>query len=205
VQFQYGKSYDYNMRHDRHRIHIQVRQPMLRRVTRKIKHILFPPDPTASLVYGDLNAYRDLAADEYVEHLRFIIGGYLINGNVEAIECALRHMPDGGAIVEIGAFLGLSTNIIAYGAHKYGRKNPFFTCDPWKFAGSDKPKAGYFSTGTKDYRDWVTTIYKMNLRLFSPNFAPYTIEAFSDRFFELWAAKTHPRGSDGRPDQLRLH
>jgi hypothetical protein len=23
------------------------------------------------------------------------LGGYLINGNVEAIECALRHMPDG--------------------------------------------------------------------------------------------------------------
>jgi hypothetical protein len=67
---------------------------------------------------------------------------------------------------------------------------------------SDKPKAGYFSTGTKDYRDRVTTIYKMNLRLFSPNFAPYTIEAFSDRFFELWAdaQPDFPLIESGSPD-----
>lgn len=137
--------------------------------------------------YGDLAQFQDLANDEYIQHLQFIVGGYLFKGNIEAFECAIRNMPDNGAMIEIGSFLGLSTNIIAYGAHKFGRKNPFITCDPWIFAGSDKLKAGYFSTGTQQYRDWVITIYKMNLRMFSPNFMPYTIETASDTFFKQWA------------------
>ena len=106
-----------------------------------------------------------------------------------------------GAIVEVGSFLGLSTNIIAYAAHKYGRPNPFFTCDPWAFAGADKPKSGYFSTGTKEYRDWVMTLFRMNVRLFSPSFAPHTIEAFSGDFFKKWEAReeiTDVLGREGR-------
>jgi hypothetical protein len=142
------------------------------------------PDSLTSSVGAKM--YMNLVSDEYVDHIRFIIGGWLLSGNIEAFEFALNEMPEGGAIIEVGSFLGLSTNIIAYGAHKYGRKNPFFNCDPWLFAGRDRPKANYFSTGTQEYRDWVMTIFKMNIQMFSAPFPPKTIEATSDDFFENW-------------------
>jgi hypothetical protein len=175
---------------------------MLKRLLHKVKRRLIPRDPREEFTYGDLAAYRDLVTDEYVEHLRFVVGGYLLDGNVEAFECALRQMPDGGAIVEIGSFLGLSTNIITYATRKYGRKNPFFTCDPWVFAGADKPKSGYLDTGTKAYRDWVTTSYAMNLRIFSPDIAPHSIEAFSDQFFTQWAGGARVTDTLGREARL---
>jgi len=154
------------------------------------------------MYYGDLSTWTDLTRDEYVDHLRFTIGGFLSPGNVEAFEYCLRNMPTTGAIVEIGSFLGLSTNIIAYAAHKYRCPNAFFTCDPWVFAGSEKPKAGYFSTATREYRDWVTRLYKMNLALFSSPFPPFTVEAFSDRFFELWNANAEVTDVLGRRVRL---
>jgi hypothetical protein len=152
-------------------------------IMRTLKNMLYP---RRGFLYGDLNSYGDLVADEYVDHLRFVIGGWAFEGNVRAFECCVRNMPADTSMVEIGSFLGLSTNIIAYAAHKYGRTNPFFTCDPWVFAGSDRLKAGYFSTATKLYRDWAMEIFKMNISVFSPTFAPHTIETFSSRFFELW-------------------
>lgn len=146
--------------------------------------------------------FGDLVADEYVEHLRAVVGGWALEGNIRAFECAVRQMPPGGAMVEVGAFLGLSTNVIAYAAHKYGRTNPFFTCDPWVFAGSDKPKAGYFSTGSPEYRDWVMANFRANAQLFSPKFVPHAVEAFSTAFFEKWAAHATVTDVFGRMTRL---
>jgi hypothetical protein len=175
---------------------------MLRRIIRKLKRTLGLQPRASNLLFGNLDRYGNLLADEYVEHLRSVVGGWALEGNIRAFECCVRNMPLNGAMVEIGSFLGLSTNILAYAAHKYQRNNPFFTCDAWKFAGSDKPKAGYFSTATKEYRDWVMTIYRMNLSMFSPTFAPHTIEAFSDRFFELWQDGAQVRDVLGREARL---
>ena len=161
-----------------------MKRMIVKRIISRLKRALVPEPP--SLLFGELDRYTDLISDEYVEHLRSVIGGWAVEGNIRAFECCIRNMPSNGAIVEIGSFLGLSTNIIAYAAWKYKRQNTFFTCDPWRFAGSDKPKAGYFSTGSNDYREWVMSIFRMNLSLFSPTFATHTIEAFSDEFFEMW-------------------
>jgi hypothetical protein len=146
--------------------------------------------------------YTDLEHDEYVEHLSFVVGGFLSPGNLRAFECGIRNMPGEGAIVEIGSFLGLSTTILAYARHKYHRPNPFFTCDPWVFAGRDVPKAGYFSTGSDEYRQWVMRSFRQNILLFARDIEPHTVEAFSDRFFQLWEQRAAVEDVLARPAVL---
>lgn len=131
-------------------------------------------------------AYCDLPRDEYVVWLRHILGGYLDAGNVAAFEYCLREMPPDGAIIEVGSFLGLSTNVLAYAAQKYNRINPFFCCDPWNHAGYGKTFSQYFNNGVPAYREWAKQIFKMNLSLFSKDIMPYSIELMSDSFFEKW-------------------
>ncbi len=93
---------------------------IVKRIISRLKRALAPEPP--SLLFGELDRYTDLISDEYVEHLRSVIGGWAVEGNIRAFECCIRNMPSNGAIVEIGSFLGLSTNIIAYAAWKYKRQ-----------------------------------------------------------------------------------
>jgi hypothetical protein len=175
---------------------------MILKAVRQVKRALFSQRPANLFYYGNHDRSIDLRTDEYVRWLSRIIGGYLDEGNVEAFEYCIRQMPSAGSVVEIGAFLGLSTNIIAYAAHKYQRANPFFACDPWDFAGYGKTFSGYFNNGTKEYRSWVKEICKMNISLFSSEIRPSVIETSSDKFFERW--KTEKRATDifGRDVQL---
>jgi hypothetical protein len=135
-----------------------------------------------------LNSDRNVRSDEYIRWLCWIQGGFLTSdhGNLIAFDYAVRHMPVGGAIVEIGSFLGLSTNIITYLTIKYHRDNPLFACDPWVFEGTDKPVGGYFDASSEAFREYVTRAFIVNTALFSRERKPYAIEAFSDQFFELW-------------------
>src|ERR1043165_687498 len=61
--------------------------------------------------------------DDYIGWLCQNIGGWLTpdDGNLRAFDHAIRNMPDQGAIVEIGSYFGLSTNMISYLAYKYKR------------------------------------------------------------------------------------
>ena len=95
-------------------------------------------------------------------------------------------MPAGGAVVEIGSFLGLSTNIIAYLVMKYRRDNPFFAADPWAFEGTEKSIGSYFDAGSEAYRQYAKKVFMMNTELFSEKSKPFAIEHYSERFFELW-------------------
>jgi hypothetical protein len=153
-------------------------------------------------LFGDVDAYNDLIGNEFAEHLLSVVGGFQDRGNLRAFECCVRTMPAGGAVVEIGAFLGLSTNLISYALHRYGRDNRFFTCDPWVFAGSDKPKADYFSTASPDYRQWVMQLFKMNTSLFSRGREPFAIEGTSRQFFSWWSECATVQDLWGR--QIRL-
>jgi Methyltransferase domain len=99
--------------------------------------------------------------------------------------CRAPYAP-GGAIIEIGSFLGLSTNIIAYLAFKHQPNNPFFASDPWVFEGTDKPIGGYFDASGESYHRYVQEVFKLNTALFSQRCKPYTIQTYSDQFFELW-------------------
>jgi hypothetical protein len=133
---------------------------------------------------GDSN----VRADEYIKWLCWVCGGFISpeSGNLRAFDHAVRHMPENGSIVEIGSFLGLSTNIIAYLVDKYKRDNPFFACDPWKFEDTDKPIGGYFDASHEAFREYAKKIFILNVELFSGTRKPFAIEGFSDEFFESW-------------------
>src|SRR5262245_28880189 len=57
---------------------------------------------------------RDATPDEYVRWLCFANAGMLDPGNLYCIEHAIKNLPSGAPVVEIGSFCGLSTNLIAH-------------------------------------------------------------------------------------------
>lgn len=167
---------------------INVTPPIITALIRKL--IYRRKDSSAPLTSRE---FRDsdskVLSDEYIQWLCYILGGWLTpgSGNLRAFDHAIRQMPIGGAIVEVGSFLGLSTNIIAYLTVKYRRDNPFFACDPWLFEGVDKPIGGYFAASSEAYRQYTKEVYKMNVNLFSGGRRPHTIESTSAQFFKLWS------------------
>jgi len=148
--------------------------------------------------------HREVSADAYIQWLCTVVGGWLAptDGNLRAFAYAISHMPAGGAIVEIGAFLGLSTNILTYLAITHHRDNPLFTCDPWMFEGTEQPIGGYFDAGRPAYRDYAREAFKLNTALFSEPRMPYAIEATSERFFALWQGGASVTDVFGRPATL---
>ncbi len=165
---------------------IGIMPPLIIAFIRKIIHREGLRAPSASIQFR--HSDRNVRSDEYISWLCRILGGWLTpdHGNLRAFDYVVQHMPAGGAIVEIGSFLGLSTNIIAYLTIKYHRDNPFFTCDPWVFEKVDKPIGGYFDGSSEAYRHYAKEVFKMNIALFSEGRKPYSIEAYSNQFFELW-------------------
>lgn len=143
---------------------------------------------------------RDVASDEYIRWLCTVLGGWLgpDHGNLQAFDYAIRHMPAGGAIIEIGSFLGLSTNLLAYLAQKYHRGHPFFSCDPWVFEGAEEPIGGYFDAGSEAFRRYAKEVFRMSAALFSEARTPYALERFSAHFFEQWHARATVEDLFGR-------
>ena len=99
------------------------------------------------------------------------------------MRCAIS--PSQNAIVEIGSFCGLSTNLLAYFARKHGVNNPLFNCDKWEFEGAHG-NVGDSEISHADYRLFARDSYIRNIKMFSPSRLPHTIEALSDDFFQQW-------------------
>ena len=137
--------------------------------------------------------FARILQDQYVEYLQRFIGGFLEPGNIVSFEQGIREMPDDGAVVEIGAFLGLSTNVIAHLLHTSERKTRFFTCDPWRY-GEGGLRSPHFSTGTREFDEWARQVYKLNTQLFCANREPLTYQTTSEEFFAAW------NQSDETPD-----
>ncbi len=127
-------------------------------------------------------------SNPYIEWLCFANAGMLVRGNLYCFDHALKHMPRDTAIVEIGSFCGLSTNVLTYYKERNGLKNPLFTCDRWEFEGAEKNEAVGDSTSLthQDYREFVKSTYLRNVAFFSQQDLPYTVELFSDEFFAAW-------------------
>ncbi len=139
-------------------------------------------------------------SDEYIKWLCRILGGWLTpnHANLKAIDYGIRHMPAGGAVVEVGSFLGMSTNIIAYLVMKHRRDNPFFAADPWAFEGTENPIGGYFDASSEAYRQYAKKIFLMNTELFSGKMKPFAMEHYSKHFFELWRERSTTNDVFGR-------
>jgi hypothetical protein len=140
-------------------------------------------------------------ADEYVAWLSFANAGMLNKGNLLAFDYAARHLPSAGAVVEVGAFCGLSTNLLGYYLKRHGRANPVYNCDRWTFEGAEDAKAavGESDLTHAEYREFVRASYKYNVRTFSRGRMPHTVEMLSDDFFAAWAKGETTRDVFGRP------
>jgi hypothetical protein len=126
--------------------------------------------------------------DEYQRWVIQMVGGWLnVNdGNCHCFNHAIRHMPEGGAVVEIGSFLGASINVLSYLLLRFKRDNRLFNADPWVFEETEKPIGGFFDAASRQYRDYCVETYKRNVAIFSGRNLPATVEAFSDDFFRSW-------------------
>jgi hypothetical protein len=149
-------------------------------------------------------ADRNVRADAYIAWLCRVNGGWLDfgSGNLRAMDHAVRHMPDGGSVVEIGSFLGVSLNVLTYLTLKYERKHAIYSCDPWDFEETEDPIGGFFDASTASYRDYVVRVFSENVRLFSARRLPYAFEAYSEAFFADWRNEAVRSDVFGRQTKL---
>ena len=142
--------------------------------------------------------------DEFIRWICHVTGGWLREdaGNLRALDFAIRHMPERGAVVEIGSFLGLSTAIISYLMVKNGRSEALFNCDPWVFEETEDPIGGFFDASRHDYRDYVKATFRSNMRVFAKDLLPHSFELFSDDFFRCWEQGVENQDLFGRSVKL---
>jgi hypothetical protein len=132
--------------------------------------------------------------DEFVRWLSYANAGMLHRGNAWSMDYAVRNLPSGPAVVEIGSFAGLSTNAICHLLRKHGRSNPFFTCDNWDVTARGETRRIAGSSLTfPEYACYVKESFLRNVAFFSPGNPPHGIESSSADFFEKWrTAQTVP-------------
>jgi hypothetical protein len=132
-----------------------------------------------------------LPPDEFLLWMSFINPGMMHSGNLYLTDYSIRHMPFGGAVVEIGSFAGFSTNLIIYLMRKHARKNHFYSVDAWNFGGvrMSFERQGFIPGSTvsfADYRAHVIQTFRRNVLLFSKGDLPHHLQLDSDPFFEMW-------------------
>jgi hypothetical protein len=142
-------------------------------------------------------------SDDYINWLCYANAGILERGNLYCFDYAIRDLPSGAPIVEIGSYCGLSTNVLTYYKEKHGVHNALITCDKWEFEGAEKAgMVGDSSITHAEYRDFVKDTYTRNVRMFSRYDLPYTVEMLSDEFFAAWRESKEIVDIFGRPIHL---
>ncbi|MCL5287189.1 MAG: class I SAM-dependent methyltransferase [Acidobacteria bacterium] len=144
-------------------------------------------------------------SDEFVTWLCFANAGMLHRGNLHCIAHAMRNLPSAAPIFEIGAFCGLSTNLLCYYKRLQGSRNKVINCDPWEFERSGESAGPFVPNSTvrfEAYREFVRSTYLRNVEMFSHDDLPFTVEDTSDRFFEAWRRKETRKDVFGREIQL---
>ena len=141
---------------------------------------------------------RKISGDFFINRLRSsVLGeGMLTDGNIFLINHAIENMPESGAVVEIGIYGGVSSNLICYLMGKHQKSNSFFNCDPWIYEGyhDAQGKITPYIDGRSDIRrdvfmDYIKSSYVKSVTLLNKK-PPHTFHLKSEDFFELWNAKT---------------
>ena len=128
--------------------------------------------------------------NEYLKWLSFANAGMLDPGNIYSFDYIIKNLPSDNPIIEIGSFCGLSTNTMSYFLEKHKKKNNIMTSDKWIFEGSENGGSIADSNiSYPDYKTFVIDSFKRNVKFFSKSNLPFSIEVFSDEFFELWQNK----------------
>ncbi|RIL04507.1 MAG: hypothetical protein DCC71_13875 [Proteobacteria bacterium] len=147
---------------------------------------------------------REIASDAYVDWVVRMIGGWLEpgHGNLASFLYGAKQLPATGAVVEIGSFLGASTNILSYLLARHAGGRPLFNCDPWCFEGTEEPIGGYFDAARPEWRAYAKDLFVRNARTFSAPNLPHSFEMDSNEFFALWKAGAERSDLFGRSVRL---
>jgi hypothetical protein len=143
-------------------------------------------DLVSRLVRDTRPAYKQIS-DEYVKWLCFVNAGMLDTGNLYCFDHAIKNIPGDLPMVEIGSFCGLSTNLLAHYRRLNGRSNVLYTCDAWKFEGAEPGQAlGGSIVSHDEYGAFARETFLRNVRMFSRDRLPHTVEKLSGDFFAAW-------------------
>lgn len=128
--------------------------------------------------------------DGYIELLRRVNAGMMHHGNIACFEYAIRNLPSDSPIIEIGAFCGLSANVITYLKNVHQKTNILVSTDTFQWP--VRKKTGKISNSGLTYEDLQAYVRKSliyNISLFSADDMPYIFEKDSDSFFRSWENK----------------
>lgn len=133
----------------------------------------------------------------------------LNEGNIYLLDYIMKNLPNEGAILEIGSYGGLSTNLICYLLRKYKKENTFFSCDAWVYEGyEDTIKAiletidGRDDIKRVDYMNYIKQSFINATLLLSKENLPYSIHSTSNTFFKNWALGQTAKDVFGRDIKL---
>jgi len=134
--------------------------------------------------------------------------GMLHEGNIYLLDYAIKNMPEGKYVLEIGSWAGLSTNLILHLMQKYGRKEQFLGCDPWLYAYNEtEAEENYPIDGRDDisratYMEYIKKGFMDAALLLHKNNLPYTFRLKSDDFFDAFHQKSAMTDVFGRSTTL---
>jgi len=136
--------------------------------------------------------------DEYIRHLLLVNPGLLHKGNLYCFRYAVQHLKSTSPIIEIGAFCGLSTNVMNYYLQRAKKKNTIYSCDPWKYGFVRPNSLGAFSVSESEFNSFVRETYIRNTNLFGKPRISHGFQILSNDFFKLWDKKQVSRDITGR-------
>jgi hypothetical protein len=85
----------------------------------------------------------------------------------------------------------------------HGRRNALITVDRWQFENvNDRVTIPNSQVPFSDYRTFVRDSYIRNIRMFSSDDLPFTVEMFSDELFVVWKSGKTCNDVLGRPVKL---
>ncbi len=134
---------------------------------------------------------------EYLNWMEFANAGMLVRGQRVLIDRAVGSLPTGDPVVEIGAFCGLSTNVLTYFLQLHGRPNRLISADPWVFEGEEGELLDGSGISFAEYRELVKGQYVANTRFWSRDRLPEAVQLSSDDFFAAWAERRRAPGVPG--------
>jgi len=137
-------------------------------------------------------------SDEFTTWLTFANAGMTHPGSRYCLRYAIQHLPGDHPIIEIGAFCGLSTNLITHYCRKHGKRNAVIVSDRWDFENRNGDRIGDAPLTHAQYREFVRDSFLRNVRLFSGDRLPWPVELDSDDFFAAWRRGTTVTDALGR-------
>ena len=155
--------------------------------------------------------YKTLPHDSYMMRLESsLIGhGMLAEGNKYLMDLAIREMPEGGHVLEIGSYAGLSSVFMIWLIQKHQREAQFVSCDPWIYEGYEDHTGrispwmdGRNDVSRLNFMKYIKEGFMNAHKLFNEHNLPHTFELKSDEFFEFGRQRAVLKDIFGRESQL---